>query len=228
MGGVEAIIGGIHRHTVLDVISYYDKKYIEKWMLHDEAANLWALKSRYIFLKEHYTRLYGPRVAATRTGADSWGNEAGDTSGVYRARDQKLVPQQDENLGTHSVCFNVDSEEEIKWLQEAFAAHPFSKLSNRIVSDPDADFPKAMEDCVEHQTKRTSLLWEKAFSAHKRISMNQRKSQSPTKTTFEPVDEAEEDIADIIEVYKGVRIQSQSSVEISTEVKDDPKVLVEP
>ena len=184
MGGIEAVIGGIHRHTVFEVISYYDKKYIEKWMLHDEAANLLALRSRHIFLKEHYTRLYGPRVAAERKGADSWGMEAGG-SNMRRARIQTFVPQQGEDLGTHSVCFKVDSEDDIQRLQEAFAAHPYSKFSSKV-ADPDADFPKALEDCVEHQTKRTSMLWDKAFSAHKRASMNRRMSLSPTKTEFAP------------------------------------------
>ena len=226
MGGVEAVLGGIHRHTVLDVISYYDKKYVEKWFLHDEAANLLALKSRAIFLKEHYTRLYGPRVAAARTGNDSWGNEAGGANATRRARVQTFVPQKGDDFGVNSICFKVDSEDDMKRLREAFEAHPYSKFSNKV-ADPDAG-DKAFDDVVEHQAKRTSVLWDKAFSAQKRATINQRKSLSPIKTEFSPVEEeAEEDIEDIKQVYKGVRLQSQSSVDTPTEVPNDSRLTVE-
>ena len=234
MGGVESILGGIHRHSVIEVVSYFDKKYIEKWFLHDQCANLLALKSRYIFLKEHYTRLYGPRVACARGGADSWGNEAGGPAA--RARVQTFVPQSDQNAGTHSVCFKVDSEDDMKRLKDAFESHPYSAYTNKV-QNPDADSPKALEDCVEHQAKRTSVLWDKAFSGARRPSVIKRMSVSPTKEEFGKVEEEEEDIEDIIEVYKEVRLQSQTSEDGSKahtsmdaykEVFDDSKVTVEP
>ena len=234
MGGIESVIGGIHRHTVIDVAAYFDKKYIEKWFLHDEAANLLAMKSRYIFLKEHYTRLYGPRVALTRTGADSWGNEPG--SSVARARVQTFVPESEQNEGTHSICFKVDTEEDMKRLKDAFESHPYSAYTSNV-HNPDADSPKALQDAIEHQQKRTSVLWDKAFSAHRRPSVVKRMSVSPTKKEFEKVDEEKEGMEDIIEVYNDVLIQSQApedgskaqtTVDASREVSDDSKVIVEP
>ena len=220
MGGVECIIGGVHRHVVYEVVSYYDKKYIEKWFLHDESANLLALKTESISIKEHYTRLYGPLVTISKT--DSWTSPTGGP--VSRARVQTYAPKDgeaDENMLAIAMRENEDS----KLLKTAFESHPYSVYANKV-QQPDyvhADSPVALEDCVKDQQKRTTVLWDKAFSEGKRISIEKRKSTTMKNVELGDVDENEEEVETIIEVYKEAKLKSQISRDLSSETSTVPK-----
>ena len=113
MGGIESVIGGVHRHVMLEIVSYYDKKFIEKWFLHDEAANLLAIKSQRLAMKEHYTRLYGPRVTVAKT--DSWlpQSAGGDT----KNRIQTYVPPTESNGTNPSTAIAMTSNDGSKTLK---------------------------------------------------------------------------------------------------------------
>jgi hypothetical protein len=208
MGGIEAIIGGIHRNVVLEVISHYDKKYVEKWVLHDGAVNLLASKSESMSIKDHYTRLYGPRITASK--ADSW---TPDHSGIAsRARVQTFAPEDGDRKGSSASGVEMRAHEDTDALKLAFESHPYAVYANKI-QQPDyenADPNVALENCVKHQQKRTSLLWDKAFSENKRTSLAEKRKSSPfPRSQLTAIDESEDDVDQIIEVYKEVKAQSQ-------------------
>ena len=227
MGGIESVIGGIHRHVVLEVISYYDKKYVEKWVLHKEAVNLLALKSESISIKDHYTRLYGPRITASK--ADSWTPEHGGLA--TRARVQTFAPDSgDRKQSSESGIVELRSHEDTAALKSAFESHPYAVYANKI-QQPDfgnADPNVALENCVKHQQKRTSLLWDKAFSENKRASLLEKRKSSPLPNNqLTVIDENEDDVEQIIEVYNEVRVRanSHSRPQNSTSNDNAPKDL---
>ena len=209
MGGIESVIGGVHRHVMLEIVSYYDKKFIEKWFLHDEAANLLAIKSQRLAMKEHYTRLYGPRVTVAKT--DSWlpQSAGGDT----KNRIQTYVPPTESNGTNPSTAIAMTSNDDSKTLKLAFDSHPYSVYSNKVAQPnyEHAESPTVLEDCVQEREKRTSMLWDKAFSGAKRTSLTEKRKSVPVKE-LEKLEEKEEEVDKIIEVYQKVRLQSQSSV----------------
>lgn len=198
MGGVESIFGGVHRHLMSEVISYYDKKYIEKCFLHDEAANLLALKSQGLAIKDHYTRLYGPMVTVAK--AHSWllQPEVSDTTNPIQTY---TPPTESGGLNpTAGIAIqpNFDSK---KSLKVAFDSHPYSVYSNKVGNQNDEHAfasPYAFEDCIEDRRKRTVMLWKKAFSEQER----KRKYAQVIDNEAEKVDVQEEEVEKIIEVYR--------------------------
>ena len=230
MGGIEAVIGGIHRNVVLEVISHYDKKYVEKWVLHDEAVNLLALKSESMSIKDHYTRLYGPRITAAK--ADSWTPQHGGIA--TRARVQTFAPDAGDRKGSSASGVEMRAHEDTDALKSAFESHPYAVYANKI-QQPDygnSDPNVALENCVKHQQKRTSLLWDKAFSESKRTSLvEKRKSSLPPNNQLAAIDESEDDVEQIIEVYNEVKAQShpQSPTSNANTSKDfSSEAIVEP
>ena len=220
MGGMEAIMGGIHRNVFLEVFWIYDEKYIQKWFLHDEAVNLLALKAEQIDIKEHYTRLYGPRVEAEKTSRASMFFASSPSRA--RINQTQLEKEQDVDAGEKtdaelrktrkSVRINVPSSDQ-EVLKTAFDSHPYSIYSNRLSTQPNyhAESHVALTDAVKYQQNRTSMLWDKAFSDGKRMSLRKRMSSAVKQEELPQIDEKTEDVATILEVYNDAKTQSKSS-----------------
>ena len=198
MGGVESIFGGVHRHAMLEVLSYYDKKYIEKCFLHDEAANLLALKSQGLAIKDHYTRLYGPMVTVAK--AHSWllKSEVSDTTNPIQALTPPTEAKGINPTTGIAIQPNFDSKKSLKL---AFDSHPYSVYSNKV-GHPNYEqaftSPYAFEDCIEDRKKRTVMLWKKAFSERERM----RKYAQVIDNEAEKIDVQDEEVEKIIEVYR--------------------------
>lgn len=204
MGGIESVIGGVHRHVVLEVFSIYDEKYIQKWFLHDEAVNLLALKAETLSITEHYTRLYGPRISVEST------HEPSDIKSA-RSRVLTFNPKTEERTILDINPQSTDQE----LLKTAFDSHPYSVYTNKV-DQPNYRHPDshdALTDVIKHQQKRTTQLWNTAFSEVKRKSLQ----QSVTTKETQNLDEKDEDVATILEVYKDVKRKSKSF--------DEPKVV---
>ena len=57
----------MHRNKAQLWFAKYGEKYIQKWVLHDEAVDLMVLKVQKFAMEDHYARLYGPRVMAKKS-----------------------------------------------------------------------------------------------------------------------------------------------------------------
>ena len=206
MGGIESICGGIHRHQILEIFEHYDEKYIQKWVLHKEAVNLLALKTENINLKEHFTRLYGPRVHAEK--AVEGPTEPHVTAA--RARVQTYAfPDDAEGGMVLNINDSQPTDEEL--LKQGFASHPYAVYTHTAGQQSlrDSDAHLALQDAMNLRQNRTTMLWNTAFSGIKRESVRKRVS-SPVKSEETPqeVDEKGEDVTVILETYNDVKRQS--------------------
>jgi len=62
MAGVEAVTGRRSTHQWLESFRRFDRNYLKKWLISEDAEDLLALRMQKITLDEHYARLYGPAV----------------------------------------------------------------------------------------------------------------------------------------------------------------------
>ena len=174
--------------------------------MHDEAVNLLALKAETLSITDHYTRLYGPRISVESTH---------EPSDIKSARSRVLTyPPKTKPDERTILDINPQSTDQ-ELLKTAFNSHPYAVYTNKV-DQPNYRHPDshdALTDVIKHQQKRTTQLWNTALSEVKRKSMKQTVTTDET----QKLDEKDEDVATILEVYKDVQSKSKSV--------DDPKVV---
>ena len=190
----------MHRNKAQLLFAKYDEKYIQKWVLHDEAVDLMVLKVQKFAMEDHYARLYGPRVMAKKSVMAS-----------TRARSPSDFSS--ESLKESQITCLKDSEDAVgnkaskKLLANAFSAHPFSKYQtcDRVRMDSNEDLQNLLED----REKKSSLIWKKAFSKVRQESVPGKSSEQ------ENLEEKTElrkkiDIPTIIKLYKEAKKENNT------------------
>ena len=156
MSGVESVATcEMHRNKAQKLFAYYDEKYIQRWVLHDEAVDLMVLKVQKFAMEDHYARLYGPRVIARKTVMTSMRARSPSDFNRDSLEESKidLVASLEDPVGKKECK---------KALANAFASHPFSKYqtSDRVKMESAEDLQHLLKDAEN----RSSLIWKTAFS----------------------------------------------------------------
>ena len=143
MGGIESILGGMHRNKAHEVFSYYDKKYIQPWVLHNDAVNLLQLQYERITMEEQHAKLCGSRVSADQK------KVCLDTSSDARQdKDYEIEPILDANQSM--TCRQI--------LHTGFYSHPYAVYKNKTTGrnmfqrDALQDLREAMQNAKKRQT----------------------------------------------------------------------------
>ena len=192
MGGMESIASTkMHRNKAQKLFSHYDEKYIQKWVLHDEAVDLMVLKVQKIAMEDHYAKLYGPRIIAHKT-IDSANTDDAST----------IVIEEDTSVDPMSQKANHDI------LLKAFSAHPYEAYKKKI-GRMDSDSQENIQQLLKEEEKKASIIWKKAFSKSRVPSMAEKSSSIEENT--DPAKRQNEklgDIKTIFQIYSQVRDQS--------------------
>ena len=208
MSGVESVATcEMHRNKAQKLFANFDEKYIQKWVLHDEAVDLMVLKVQKFAMEDHYARLYGPRVMARNTVMTS-----------MRARSPSDFNR--DSLAACNIDFAPNVEDPVgkketkKVLANAFAAHPFSKYqtADRVKMESAEDLQNLLKDAEN----RSSLIWKTAFS--------KVRIQSVVKKAPEEENEEEQihfkkkiDIPTILQLYQ----EAKKETDVKTENASD-------
>ena len=141
MSGVESIASTqMHRSKAQELFNYYDEKYIQKWILHDEAVDLMVLKVQKIVMEDHFAKLYGPRVIAHQNIASSNTKDDSTKDAISVEEDTSLI------------------------LQKAFSSHPYSVYKTKQVQRIDSDSQEDLQKCLKEEERKACMIWKNAFS----------------------------------------------------------------
>ena len=191
MSGVESIAScKMHRNKAQLLFAKYDEKYIQKWVLHDEAVDLMVLKVQKFAMEDHYARLYGPRVMAKKSFMSCRARSPSDFSRESLEKSQITCLKDSKDP--------VGNKESKRLLADAFAAHPFSKFqSYQLRMDSNEDLQNLLDDTE----KKSSQIWKKAFS---RVSQKSVPRESSEQENLEEKSELRKkiDVPTIIKLYK--------------------------
>lgn len=62
MAGVESVTGHLSRYSVMEKLRNFDRKYLKRLLVKENAVDVLALRLQDITIDEHYARLYGPTM----------------------------------------------------------------------------------------------------------------------------------------------------------------------
>ena len=62
MAGVESVTGHLSRYSVMEKLRIFDRKYLKRLLVKENAVDMLALRLQDITIDEHYARLYGPTM----------------------------------------------------------------------------------------------------------------------------------------------------------------------
>ena len=191
MSGMESIAScEMHRNKAQLLFAKYDEKYIQKWILHDEAVDMMVLKVQKFAMEDHYARLYGPRVMAKKSVMASRARSPSDFNRESLKESQITCLKDSEEL--------VGNKESKKLLANAFAAHPFSKYQHQKVR---MDSNEDLQSLLDDTEKKSSQIWKRAFS---RVSKKSVPGELSEQQNLEEKTElrVKIDIPTIIKLYK--------------------------
>ena len=177
MGGVESVVSkDMHRNKAQERFDYYDQKYIQRWVLHDEAVDLMVLKVQKINMEDHYARLYGPRIMAHRTMSSEESNKDSN------------INVEGTPIGPTCQMVNQDL------LTEAFSSHPYARYSLNLMDTMGSE--EDLHQLLQHKERKASVIWKTAFTRSKIQMLHNSgdKGESDKKPNLET----------ILEIYKGV------------------------
>ena len=187
MGGVESVVSkDMHRNKAQEKFAYYDQKYIQRWVLHDEAVDLMVLKVQKINMEDHYARLYGPRVMAHRT-----------ISTEQSKRDSNINAE-DTPIGPTCQLVNQDL------LTEAFSSHPYARYSLNVTmgsrhgNDDTMGSEEDLHQLLQHKERKASVIWKTAFTRSKLQMLHNSgdKGESKKKPNLETLFEIYNEVID--------------------------------
>ena len=184
MGGVESVISkDMHRNKAQELLAYYDQKYIQKWVLHDEAVDLMVLKVQKINMEDHYARLYGPRVMAHRTISSDESNKDSN------------INVEGATIGPTCQLVNQDL------LTEAFSSHPYARYSLNVMGSMGSE--EDLHRLLQHKERKASVIWKTAFTRSKLQMLTNSGSKCETKK--------KPNLETLLEIYKEVVDQSNAT-----------------
>ena len=186
MGGVESVVSkDMHRNKAQERFAYYDEKYIQRWVLHDEAVDLMVLKVQKINMEDHYARLYGPRVIAHRTISSQQSNKDSN------------INVEDTPVGPTCQLVNQDL------LTEAFSSHPYARYSLNVMDTMGSE--EDLHQLLQHKERKASVIWKTAFTRSKiqKLHNSGDKGESKKKPNLET----------LFEIYKEVVDQSNATTD---------------
>ena len=169
MSGVESVATcEMHRNKAQLLFAKYDEKYIQKWVLHDEAVDLMVLKVQKFAMEDHYARLYGPRVMAKKSVMASTRARSPSDFSSESLKESQITCLKD-------LEDPIGNKESKMLLANAFAAHPFTKYQacDRMRMDSNEDLQNLLND----REKKSSLIWKKAFSKVRQESETGKSSE---------------------------------------------------
>ena len=201
MSGVESVATcEMHRNKAQLLFAKYDEKYIQKWVLHDEAVDLMVLKVQKFAMEDHYARLYGPRVMAKKSIVASMRARSPSDFNRDSLEDSKIIRVPDvEDPVVHRISTSdqyLGKKESKRILANAFASHPFSKYQtcDRVKMESNDD----LQNLLKHEEERSSHIWKTAFTKVRHESVI---GKSPEE---ENLDDGKKkmDISTILKLYK--------------------------
>jgi len=151
MAGVESITGGIHKHKLLESVQNFEKKNLKPCLLRNPDQDPLALKLEKITIKDHYNRLYGPTIEATKM--------------------VKQVEQENKKLERAPAQSLTDNTMR-STMRKALHASTYERFRHRTLNDSDEELA---DEIRKEQQDRAKMGWSNAL---KGVRMQIRKSRS--------------------------------------------------
>lgn len=139
----------MHRNKAQELFAYYDEKYIQKWVLHDEAVDLMVLKVQKITMEDHYAKLYGPRIIAHQKIESSSTKDDSTKDTTVTVEDISIDPIFQKT--SHDI------------LLKAFSSHPYHAYKNQPVKRMDSDSQENIQKMLKEEERKATMIWKKAF-----------------------------------------------------------------
>ena len=172
MAGVESVTGHLSRYSVIEKLRIFDRKYLKRLLVKENAVDMLALRLQDITIDEHYARLYGPTMIVHEKIQRRSGHHPAPYS--YTEAERQLLKRALENtpfeLLRHNAYIRHSKEHVRNWLKRDHDEN-MRQLEQRLIlarqkeSQRGTGEESAPDDIDGHQSivgEKNRILWQKA------------------------------------------------------------------